>query len=90
MFEFIEKHKLGVLLMMMFMQCVSLALDTHSLYDRYEIKRGARMNRTMLDTRARFQIIVIERNWDRFSPDERQFIRAHWDAAEYNSALPLE
>lgn len=90
MFEFIERNKIPLILAMLLMQFISLSLDTYSLYDRRMIRRDFQLNRQMLDARARIQIIVIERNWEKFSEEEKRFIRENWNAAEYDTALPLK
>jgi hypothetical protein len=87
LFSFIERHKIAVILAMMFMQFVSLALDTHSLFDRAAIKRNAQMNQKMLDARARIQITLIETGKRRgsFTEDEMKTLKDNWTAAEYEA-----
>jgi hypothetical protein len=88
--HFLERHRALAILMLFVLQFVNGAISTHSIFDRREMKKTAELSRQMLDVRARMQIIVIERNWDRFTPEERRFIEQNWTAAEYDQALPLE
>ena len=98
--DFIERHKLGVILLMMFFQCLSLALDTHSLYDRHNLKLGRaenlrlinelkhklEMDRKMLDARARAQTTSIRalKRLNAYTPEEEKQFAVDWDLAEYN------
>jgi hypothetical protein len=60
-------------------------LHAYSIYDRRRIHGEQTMNRTMLDARARIQIVLIKTGTRRaaFTEAERTVICENWDAAEY-------
>jgi hypothetical protein len=87
--HFLERHRALAILMLFVLQFINGAISTHSIFDRREMKRTAELSRQMLDVRARMQMILIEKNWDKLTPEERRFIEENIKAAEYDLAPPL-
>jgi hypothetical protein len=88
--NFLERHRALAILMLFVLQFVNGAISTHSIFDRREMKKTAELSRQMLDVRARMQMILIEKNWDKLAPEERRFIEENIKAAQYDMAIPLE
>jgi hypothetical protein len=88
--HFLERHRALAILMLFVLQFVNGAISTHSIFDRREMKKTAELSRQMLDARARIQIILIEKNWDKLTHEEKRFIESNMKAAEYDLAKPIE
>jgi hypothetical protein len=98
--NYLERHKLLFILLMMLLQVVALAVigyntalsvtDRKQLHKEFEIlQQKAEFNRAMLDARARIQIANTKANWHKLSAEEKRFIQEQWDVAEYNLIQPF-
>jgi hypothetical protein len=88
--NFLERNRALAILMLFVLQFINGAISTHSIFDRREMKKTAELSRQMLDARARIQIILIEKNWDKLTHEEKRFIEENKKAAEYDMAIPLQ
>lgn len=74
--NFLERNRALAILALFFLQFVNAGWDAFSYWDRKELH-------SVVDSRARIGTLIVCRDWQEFTEDEKRSITANWKAAKY-------